>query len=160
MENPQLEHLATDQILHRGARMKMRAPLVCRLFGWRTVSLTVRSPYEGTLQRVAAYYLSTGLTQTQLKDVSVEQSLAIMAAHGKAINKAVACAWLNGYWAGKLFTKPVAWYIRWHCKPIELLTVLQMILLFGGAKDFMNTTRSVRLLKTTTPMMGQATKGS
>lgn len=160
-ENTAIEHLATSQILHRGARMKMRAPLVWRLFGKQTISLTVKAPYEGTLQRVARYYLSTGLKETQLQDVSLEEALAIMAAHGKQLNKALACAWLNGYWSGKLFTKPLAWYMRWHCKPLELLTVLNLILVYGGTKDFMNTTRSVRMLKTTSLISGQKkAKGS
>ena len=159
-EQVKIEKLATEQILHKGARMQMRAPLLLRLFGKRTISLTVRSPFEGTMQRVAHYYLSTGLTTKQLEDVTHEQALAMMAAHGMTICKAVAVAWLNGYWSGKLLTKPLAWYMRWHCKPAEIMTVAMLILVYGGTADFMNTTRSVRLMKTTTPKTGQAIKGS
>ncbi len=154
------EALVAQHLLHRGARMKMRAPLFLRWFGKKTIGLTVRSPYEGTMHRVAAYYLSTGIKSEQLNDISHEDALALWAAHGQTICKAVACAWLNGYWAGKLFTKPLAWYILWHCKPQELFNMTTIILLYGGTADFINTTRSVRMMKMTTPTKGQKTQGS
>lgn len=154
-ENPAIEQLVADQILQRGARMKMRAPAVLRMIGIRTIALTVRSPYEGTMMRVSAYYLSTGLKMADLEEVTYEQALSIWAAHGKAINKAVACAWLNGYWAGKLFTKPLAWYMRWHATPQEILTVAQLLLIYGGTSDFLDTTRSVRMMKTTSPTLAK-----
>jgi hypothetical protein len=154
-ENPELERLAAEQILDRGARMKMRAPLLFRLLGKKTISLVVRSPYEGTLHRVSAYYLSTGITADKLEDISTEEAVGLMAAHGKAITKAVAVAWLNGYWSGKLLTTPLAWYMRWHCKPAEICTIALMLLLYGGTSDFINTTRSVRMMKITSPRLGQ-----
>ncbi|MGY6522011.1 MAG: hypothetical protein ACXIUD_09800 [Mongoliitalea sp.] len=133
-----------------------------RWIGIKTLSLTVTSPYEGTLARVARYYLSTGLRMEELEGISHEQALQLYLTHGKTITKAVACAWLNGYWAGKLLTKPLAWYIRWHAQPREILTIMMLICLYGGVSDFMNITRSVRMMKITTPKheLGQEMKGS
>jgi hypothetical protein len=163
MENIGIEQLAADRILDRGVRMKMRAPLFIR---WLTLGrvkhlgLTVKSPYEGTMHRVAGYYLRTGITSETLENISHEAALGLMAVHGENITKAVACAWLNGYWAGKLLTRPLAWYMRWHCTPQEIATVAMMLLLYGGTSDFMITTRSVRMMKITAPRLGQTTKGS
>ncbi len=161
-ENVVIEKMAADHLLKRGVSMEVRAPLFCRWFGKKTVAMTVRSPFLGTLYRVASYYLSTGLEATELKDISHEKALGLMAAHGNAIANAVACAWLNGYWAIKLFTKPVSWYLKWYCTPRDLCAIANMLLLFGGTADFMNTTRSVRLMKMKTmkPRTGQTPQGS
>lgn len=162
MENPAVELHAADLLLKKGVRLKIRAPFFMRWVGKKTLSLTVTSPYEGTLARVARYYLSTGLTMEELEGISHEQALSILVKHGSVISKAVACAWLNGYWAGKLFTKPLSWYIRWHAKPQEVLSILMLICLYGGVSDFMNITRSVRMMKITSPKdeLGQTMKGS
>lgn len=159
-ENPQTEKLAADQILQKGVCMKMRTPFLCRLIGWKTVSLMIKSPYEGTLHRVASYYLGTGIMNDELDNITVENALALMSIHGKSLTKAVACAWLNGYWSGKLFTNLLASYMRWHCTGREILVITQMILLYAGTSDFINTTRLVRAMKLTAPRMGQQIQGS
>ena len=159
-ERLDIERMAADQILERGARMKMRAPLLLRLIGIKEIGITIKSPYEGTLHRVASYYLATGIKSEQLDDITHEQALGLMVAHGKDLRKAVACAWLNGYWRGKLFTNIAATYMKWHCKPVEICTIATIVLIYGGAADFMNTTRSVRMMKLTTPRTGQENQGS
>jgi hypothetical protein len=161
MENTAVEKHTADLILKRGVRLELRAPLFLRLLGKKTFKLTVTSPYEGTLMRVARYYLETGISSEQLDEISHEHALALMMTHGKQITRAVACAWLNGWISGWLFTRPLAWYMRWHCKPEDILVIATVILLYGGVSDFINTTRSVRMMKTTSPMIeGQARKGS
>lgn len=158
-ESPQIEKLAADHILAKGVPMKMRAPFFLRWLGKRTFSLLVRSPYEGTLHKVASYYLSTGITSDELTDLTIEQAVQLMVRHGNVISKAVACAWLNSYLGCMILTKPLAWYIRWHAKPIEVLTIMNMVVLYGGTSDFMDTTRLVRTMKVTS-RMGQKTQGS
>lgn len=158
-ENPVVEKLAAETILHRGVKIKIAAPWIIRWLK-KKITLRITSPFEGTMHRVSAYYLSTGMKERQLEEVSVEESLALMSVHGKSISKAVACAILNGYWTGLLFTKPLAWYLRWHCKPRELFGIASALLIYGGAADFMNTTRLVRRMKLTTPNLGQTTQGS
>ena len=160
MEDSLKELRAAENILQNGVRMKMRAPFLFRLFGVKTIGLVVRSPLEGTLHKVASYYLRSGITQAQLQDISHEQALGLMTVHGKNITKAVAAAWLNGYWSIKLFTNLLAAYMRWHCTTKEILTILNMVLVLGGTSDFMSITRSVRLMKLTTPRMGRETQGS
>jgi hypothetical protein len=160
-ENTAIELHAADLILKRGVRLELRAPLFLRILRKKTLKLVVTSPLEGTLQRVAKYYLETGITSDQLDNITHEQALGLMAVHGKQLNKAVACAWLNGWFSGWMFTRPLAWYMRWHCKSEDILVIATMILLYGGVSDFMNTTRSVRMMRTTSPRIeGQTRRGS
>lgn len=159
-ENPQIEKFAADTLLQKGVQIKIRAPFLLRCFGKKTIGLTVTSPMEGTMHRVASYYLSTGLTIDDLEDVTVEKALVLMTKHGKLISKAVAVAVLNGYYTGYLFTKILARYLRWHCKSNELFLLVNILLLYGGVEDFINITKSVRAMKLTTPTMGHQKKGS
>lgn len=155
-----MEHQAAENILQRGVKIKIGAPFFLRWFGKKTIGIRITSPFEGTMFRVSSYYLSTGIKDQQLEDLTTEEALALMSIHGKTICKAVACAILNGYWSGKLFTKPLAWYLRWHCRPRELFALITVLLIYGGTQDFISTTRSVRQMKTTSPNLGQKTKGS
>ena len=159
-ENQATERLAAETILQRGVKVKIAAPFFLRWIGKKTVTLRLTSPFEGTMYRVSAYYLSTGIKDHQLEDISTEEALALMSVHGKTISKAVACAILNGYWSGKLFTRFLGWYLRWHCKPRELFALVTAVLIYGGTQDFMSTTRSVRQMKATTPNLGQENQGS
>lgn len=159
-ENPPIEKFAADTILQRGVKVLIPAPFFLRLVGKKTVSVKLSSPFEGTMHRVASYYLSTGITEDILEGITVEAALALHAKHGKAISKAVACAILNGYVSGYLFTKPLAWYLRWNLTPIGLFNITTVLLIYGGISDFINTTKSVRKMTLTMPKMGQKVKGS
>lgn len=159
-ENQATERLVAETILQRGVKVKIAAPFFLRWIGKKTITVRLTSPFEGTMYRVSSYYLSTGITDEKLEDITTEEALVLMSIHGKAISKAVACALLNGYWSGMLFTRFLGWYLRWHCKPRELFALTTALLIYGGAQDFMSTTRSVRQMKATAPNLGQKTKGS
>ena len=159
-ENPPIEKFAADTILGKGVKVLVPAPFLLRIVGKKTVSFNLTSPFEGTMHRVASYYLSTGITEDQLEGITVEAALALHAKHGKAISKAVACAVLNGYVSGYLFTNVLAWYLRWNLTPVGLFNLTTTLLILGGIQDFINTTRSVRKMTLTMPKMGQAAKGS
>lgn len=159
-ENPQVEEFAVDTILQNGVKVLVPAPFLLRLFRKKTINLTVSSPFEGTMHRVAKYYLSTGLTLDKLENLTVEQAAVLHVKHGKAISKAVAVAVLNGYLKGMFFTNFLAWYLRWHLKSQQMFTLVTFLIVHGGTQDFISTTKSVRSLKLTAPSLGQKVKGS
>ena len=159
-EEPQTEKFAADTILQRGVAVKIPAPLFLRIIGKKTINLTVTSPFEGTMHRVASYYLGTGITTDQLEGITAEDALALMAKHGKTISKAVAVAILNGYVSGYLFTNFLAWYLRWHLTPNQMFTFTTLLVIHGGISDFIDTTKSVRKMTITQPKMGQKVQGS
>jgi len=109
----------------------------------------------GTLMRVSAYYTSTGITDDKLEKITFEQAQVLLQVHGKSISKAVAVAILNGYWSGKILTRPLARYLRWKATPQQIMTLASALLVYGGVKDFMTTTRSVRQMTITRPNLGQ-----
>lgn len=158
-ENPHIEKSVADTILQKGVAIKIPTPFLIRLFK-KTFTLTITSPFEGTMHRVARYYLSTGLTLEDLEGITVEQALQLHAKHGKAISKAVAVAVLNGYLKGLLFTNFLAWYLRWHASAQALLQLVAIVVVNGGTQDFITITKSVRKMKLTTPNMGQKVQGS
>lgn len=155
-----IERHAADTILQRGVKVKARAPLLLRLVGIKRITLKLRSPTAGTLMRIASYYLGTGLTAERLSEATAEEALAIMVVHGKALRRAVATAFLNGWISGWLLVKPMAWYLKWYFTDEAICTILDLLITYGGTKDFMNTTRYLRAMKITAPTLGQKAKGS
>lgn len=95
-----------------------------------------------------------------VEGLTAEEAIKLHARHGKTMSKAVAVAILNGYITGKLFTKPLAWYLRWHLKSHELYVLTTTVLIYGGVQDFINTTKSVRKMTLTMPKVGQKVQGS
>ena len=152
--NPELH--AAYAVMERGVRAKVRAPLFLRLIGIKTLPITLRKLYAGTLFRVSAIYLSTGISTEDLKETSTEHALELMQKHGDAIYQAVACALINSKLLGRLFTKPLASYLKENLTMRETQVLLELCLLYNGVSDFMNTTRLVRALKITDPNLGQS----
>jgi hypothetical protein len=160
MENLHTELHAAETLLQRGMKVKAHAPLLFRLFGKKTITLTLSQPTGGTLHRVASYYLRTGISQEKLHEITAEEALGLITVHGKTIYKAVACAILNGWITGYLFTKPLAWWLYEHHTPESIAALMDVLITYGGVSHFMITTRLVRSLKLTAPNLGQKTKGS
>ncbi|WP_410221937.1 hypothetical protein [Pedobacter sp.] len=161
MEQLHTELRAANTLLKRGIKVRARAPFLLRLFFIKTITITLYQPYRGTLERAARYYLSTGLNLEKLQDITAEEALAVMADHGGPLTNAVSVSVLNGWIAGYLFTRPLSWYLKWHLTEVEIMTLMQAIISYGGLQDFMTTTRLVRSMKLTAPNLGQkSTKGS
>ena len=158
-EKPHIEKSVADTILQKGVAIKLPTPFFIRLFK-KTFTLTITSPFEGTMHRIASYYLSTGLTTDKLEGITVEEALELHVKHSKAISKAVAVAVLNGYLKGLLFTRFLAWYLRWTASPQALLQLVAILVVNGGTQDFITITKSVQKMKLTTPKMGQQAQGS
>lgn len=146
-----IEALTASQLLQKGVRMDIRTPFFLRILGVKKFSIKVRAPFIGTLLRISRLYCQTGIATDELDDISLEKAHAIVLAHGVTMSKIVAVAWLNQRFLGWLLSGIFARYIRWHAKAEELLVLVNMLLLYGGTSDFINTTRLVREMKITSP---------
>lgn len=142
---------AANSILERGIRAKVRAPFLLRVFGIKTIPVTLHKLYAGTLMRVSAHYLATGITDEDLKEISTEKAIELMARHGRIIYRAVACALLNSRSRDWLLGRLIAWYIRENMTVRDALLLLEVSLLYNGTSDFMTTTRYIRMMKLTDP---------
>lgn len=149
---------AAYAVLERGVRANVRAPLFLRLIGIKKIRFTLKQLYGGTLFRVSAIYLSTGITEEDLKETTTERALELLHKHGDAIYQAVACAIINNKTLGRLFTKPLARYLKENLSLNETMMLLNICLIYNGVSDFMSITRLVRGLKITDPNLGQKTK--
>lgn len=142
---------AAQGILERGIRAKVRAPFFLRLFRIKTINITLHRLYAGTLFQVSEYYLSTGITDEQLKELKTEDALGLMKKHGDAIFRCIACALLNNRLLIRWLTKPLASYLRANMHMQDALAMLEVVLLYNGTADFISITRYVRSLMITEP---------
>lgn len=160
MDANKIELHATETLLQRGVRVRVRAPFFMRVFGKRKVVVTLREPTGGALSRMGYWYLQCQLPMEQLQEISVEDALLFKVKYGKNIYRALACLFL--------VDKRLTWlllesYSKWLSESItvkDALSLLQLSILHGGLKDFMTTTRLVRAKMITPPKLGHPTKMS
>lgn len=161
MEKNTVELHATETILQRGVRVKVRAPLLLRIFGLKTVSLTLRVPTAGALSRMGRWYLMCQLPLEKLEGISLEEALLFKVKYGRFIYNALACLFLGNRMLTRLFMKPFSRWLMESMSAAEALTLLQLVILHGGLEDFMNTTRLIRGKMLTPPKKsGPMTKRS
>lgn len=160
MDANKIELHATETLLQRGVRVRVRAPFFMRVFGKRKVVVTLREPTGGALSRMGYWYLQCQLPMEQLQEISVEDALLFKVKYGKNIYRALACLFLVDKRLTWLLLKS---YSEWLSESItvkDALSLLQLSILHGGLKDFMTTTRLVRAKMITPPKLGQTTKMS
>lgn len=160
MQANQTELRATETLLKRGVRVKVRAPFWLRLFGKKIIQLTLQTPTGGSLLRAGYWYLMCQLSIDKLEKISVEDALHFRVKYGDNIYKSLACLFIGNKLLTKLFLKPYASWIRESLTDSEALTLLQLVLVHGGLQDFMTTTRYIRGVMITAPKLGQVTKRS
>lgn len=160
MDANKIELHATETLLQRGVRVRVRAPFFMRVFGKRKVVVMLREPTAGALSRMGYWYLQCQLPLEKLEQISVEEALLFKVKYGKNIYRALACLFLVDKRLTWLLMKP---YSEWLSESItvkDALSLLQLNILHGGLKDFMTTTRLVRAKMITPPRLGQTTKMS
>lgn len=154
------EYNAAKTLLDRGIKVPVTAPLWLRVFGKRTVTMTVRQPYLGTLYRISMLYLSMNITDEQLENIGDENPSNLFISHGRKLAGIAAQAILNGKWAGKLFGGVLTRYLYWKLSPIALLTIARTLVSLSGTEAFTNTIKLARSMKMTAPTLSQKTQGS
>lgn len=160
MQANQTELRATETLLKRGVRVKVRAPFWLRLFGKKSINLTLRTPTGGSLLRAGYWYLLCQLSVDKLEDLSMEDALLFKVKYGDNIYKSLACLFMGNELLTKLFLKPYANWLKESLTDSETLTLLQLVLVHGGLQDFMSTTRYIRGVMITAPKLGQIAKRS
>lgn len=160
MDANNLELRATETLLERGVRVRVRAPFLFRLLGKEKIVLTLRAPTGGALLRMGEWYLRCQLSVEALKEISLEDALLFQSRHGDNIYRALACLFLVDKRMTKILMKPFANYLREALPIKDALTLLELTILHGGLADFMTITRLVKAKTITPPKLGQATKRS
>lgn len=160
MDANQTELHASETMLQRGVRVRVRAPLFLRLLLIRNITLVLSVPYGGALMRMGSWYLRCQLPMAQLETISVENAVLFNVKYGKNIYRALACAFIGNDILTWLFMRPYAYWLKERLKTADALAMLQLFLIEGGIKDFMTCTRYIRGAMITGPKLGQKTKRS
>ena len=160
MNANQTELHATETLLQRGVPINLRAPLFLRLLGIKKIKWTLSAPRAGSFLRMGYWYLNCQLSAEKLEKISMEEAMLFQVKYSKYIYRALAALFIATPIRTKLFLRPVAWWLREAVTPKEALTYLQMVIIYGGTRDFMNTTRYIKDVMITHPNLGPKTKRS
>ena len=155
-----IEKDAADLLLNRRKKLPVPAPIFLRLFKVKYINFWVKSGTYGTGMRRSSYYAGTNITQEELEDLTVDRATKLFALHGDVVSKMIAVSILNGWISGFLFTRLLAFYLRWNAEPVYMLGMCNWLLFQGSTKDFINTIRSAYHLTVTAPTLSQKAKGS
>lgn len=144
-----VEKRAANILLERGVKVPVTAPLFLRLFGKKTISLIISAPTIATLTRIAEHYLALNIKNTQ--ELTLPESFELLKKHSKTLSIIIATIVLNKrykYW----MIKPVAHFLRGAIPMAQLTYLFQLIILYGGIEDFINTIRLTEATRITMPM--------
>ena len=160
MQANKTELHATETLLQRGVRVKVRAPLLLRLLFIKHITLTLSSPTGGALMRMGFWYLQCQLSADKLEKISVEDAMLFQVKYADYVYKALGCLFIGNKQLTKWFLKPYAHWLKENLTVKEALTMLQLVVIHGGLEDFMSTTRYIRGVMISAPRLGQVTKRS
>jgi len=136
-------------LLERGVKVPVTAPLFLRIFGKKTVSLTITAPTIATLTKIAGKYLELNIKNIQ--ELTLPESFELLEKHSKAMSIIIATIILNRrhtYW----LAKPLAYFLRGWVPMNQLAYLFQLVILYGGIEDFINTIRLTEATRITMPM--------
>lgn len=81
---------------------------------------TMKRPVLGNQIRITRLFLSMGITYNEMKNFTKEQQMSFLAEHGEKISRIVSLTVCRGKWSGMLFSRMVAWLIRWYVEDIYI----------------------------------------
>nr|DAO24316.1 MAG TPA: hypothetical protein [Bacteriophage sp.] len=144
-----IEKQAAELLLKRGVKVPVTAPLLFRLFRKRIINLVVKSPTVLTYLKVAHKFLEMEVDPD--RDIELKEAFEVYAKHGKKESEIIALCLLNNrflYW----LHKPLAWWLRSKITETESNYLYQLIVVYGGVQDFINTIRLIKTTRMTAPM--------
>ena len=164
MEKTNTEHAAAMALLDRGVGFSIPAPFLFRLFGRKTMKITVRKLYLGTLvhlstisdfELVETPHAASDEHAKVIKEMGGEPKslpLKTIIENIKPVTLAVAACLLNNPIKIKLFAPLLARHLRRSKLTAEHIQELVMwIFIYGRAESFTNTTKLLRRMMMMSP---------
>ncbi|MGZ3753580.1 MAG: hypothetical protein ACXVAY_01395 [Mucilaginibacter sp.] len=155
-----IEQKAAATLLDKGIKVPVTAPLLFRLFGKQQINITIGHPYLGTLYRISELCASSGIDSDLLEGIDEMNAHDLYRVHGKVMARIAAYAWLNANRRGSLLAGIVSGWFYWHLKPIQLKTLVEVLIVLSNASHFRNTIRSVSTMTMMKPNLSQEAQGS
>ncbi|HAY3590656.1 hypothetical protein CMU23_01400 [Elizabethkingia anophelis] len=147
--NADIEKKAAEILLKRGVKVPVTAPLFLRIFRKKTISLIITSPTSNTYLRISHKFLKMDVNPD--RDIDLKEAYEVYVKHGKKESEILALALLNSFFLYWLH-KPFAWWLRCKITEAEINYLYQLIVVYGGIQDFINTIRIIHSTRMTKPM--------
>lgn len=147
--NADIEKKAAEILLKRGVKVPVTAPLFLRIFRKKTINLIITSPTSNTYLRISHKFLKMDVNPD--KDIDLKEAYEVYVKHGKKESEILALALLNSFFLYWLH-KPFAWWLRCNITEAEINYLYQLIVVYGGIQDFINTIRIIHSTRMTKPM--------
>ncbi|MBS9774954.1 MAG: hypothetical protein KGV59_07370 [Tenacibaculum sp.] len=141
------EKQTVDLLLKRGVEVRIKAPLFLRIFR-RNKNMVVQLPRVDVLLEIANLWLT--INQKADKELSLTDAFTLVKDHTKTISKIVAWCVVNN--------PKKAWQVGFVAKKLrklsaeDLMKLYQIVVLYGGLEDFINTIRLIGSTRITAPM--------
>ena len=120
----------------------------------------MRTPGLGGMMRISNLYLRMGVSHEEMKEYTYEQSLKLMAEHGKTISRIVAHALVRGPLLGRLLNRFVAWWLRWYVHPLFLQEAMYQLVTMIDPKSFQTIISLVETMNPMKPNLSHSNSGS
>lgn len=145
----EIERESADVLLDAGVSVPLfsfKFPFIKRQF---IVRATMRRPTLAGQIRIARLYNRMNVTSEQMWDFDKEQQMKFLAEHGNVISRMVAVTFCRGWWAERLFERPVAWIVRHKMSQEMMLGAVTRFIMLMGTDPFLPI---IRLAERTNPM--------
>lgn len=155
----QVELKAAEILLDVGVAIPVR-PLGFLRRKKKPRRVVMYTPCYGSKMRIDRKYMKMGVKFDEVKEYTFEQNIEFVVTHGKLLSEMVALTLVRGYFAGLLFCKPVAWWLRWRVHPAFLQEAWFQMLTMLNTKDFQTIISSEEATNLMKPRLSQMMKGS
>lgn len=147
------ELLSAKMLLDLGVSVPIR-PL--RFLKLRyTPRITLRRPYIGTILKQLNVFLSLGISTEDIAKLKDDYYIKLMAKNGKEVSLIVAYCIARGYVTSKLFSRIVAWWLRWAVHPDVLCELMVMCIIQIDVSPFKTIIRLVNGMNILRPKLSQ-----
>lgn len=149
-----MEAKSARVLLEQGEPIPIPAPFLFRLFGKKTILLTLKMPTADTCLRAINYRLKMNISDEEFESLTIEQALTYMAKHSKDTARIAAIVILESKFLDFCFGKWLSGRLLKILPFSVLYDIMELVTIGGGLEDFMNIiglTKWMRLMKRNNP---------
>lgn len=149
MEGRHTELKAANILINQGVKVQVAAPLFLRLFGKKTITLVIRALSPYALIKVAHEFLQMNIENTG--EMDLKEAFKLAKTRSRQMTKIICIAFLakrEKMWLAGI----MAWWLSNKITENRLAYLYQLVVVYGGIEDFINTIRLTEATRITMPM--------
>jgi len=144
MDATEIQRRASEIILERGVRVPLPAPRFLRMFGKKTIGITIYQPYLRTMHTAVNLALREGFSLDGIAEGKTDAALELISKHSLTVAQIIAVHALNGKWRNRLFSRMLGAWLFSRLTNSRLLEIAVTIMMMSRYQDF---TTTIRLFK-------------